>query len=786
MISVFRSSRQQLFSFFLIICIQLWSTPLVIATDVFQNSITDEQTTLIQKISGVCPGQPTKAKQTRINDTMIKGPDLYLLWSYTCDSTSSGTASIMISIKSTGVWATYVVALDRKFYVDPNYLGAPNFVDLNATGVGIIWVDHFTTPGGPKLLGKIFNGTNPSSLAGASISEIATSTDCNIGNILPYSNSLGSYITFVTNNGGAEMCAGNIYSTQFIGEQWSTPVAISLNQQVGDLYAKSNLVIDSNGVSYLCYVTVVSHPNTSNKVGVVELNNGVATEVYSKSYPNIEENSAHYCVMKLDQSNKPHLFVAEVAWSVLGTGRTAKPETTKYQEVIKKIDTWEFIPNSLAIVNADLDGSWASAYFCKQCDSKLNLVVSSESNKIRIYEYGTSGNWTKVRDFNEGYDQSVNSIQEVWGDSTTGFTFIVNNYAEELEGSWGYQKGHYLDLRPTFSPSGVNKLLFSDSVLDAASTIYREQFTTINTRLTSRNVLKIGNSILSMWEDLGSTDAPPGVILIESVIKENPSCINPGYSPAMPQSLSATSLYTTAILNFEYSSCGTTPTQAVVEVKDIASEVIQVVQINNPTLSLQVPNLQAGKSFSFRVKFSNINGTSAFTKFSNNVVALNAPKIFIPPAEIPPAEIPPIQEATEKQLEQSTQVPPPLNNNRVKLTEGVNKKLSSLGISVFSKDETMLAIDTSKLTISAVSSTARLKSFNLSSKLFSEISIKPRSREKVKIQITVNKKTVDLGSTAPTSKFEITLPAMKFKPGRYLITLISPSGKKEFLRINAK
>ena len=167
-------------------------------------------------------------------------------------------------------------------------------------------------------------------------------------------------------------------------------------------------------------------------------------------------------------------------------------------------------------------------------------------------------------------------------------------------------------------------------------------------------------------------------------------------------------------------------------------------------------------------------------------MALNAPKIFIPPAEIPPAEIPPIQEATEKQLEQSTQVPPPLNNNRVKLTEGVNKKLSSLGISVFSKNETMLVIDTSKLTISAVSSTARLKSFNISSKLFSEISIKPRSREKVKIQITVNKKTVDLGSTAPTSKFEITLPAMKFKPGRYLITLKSPSGKKEFLRINAK
>jgi len=781
MISAFRSSRQQLFSLFLIICIQVWSTPVVIATDVFQNSITSEQTNLIEKISGVCSGQPTKAKETRINDALIKGTNLYLLWSYTCDRTSFGTASIMISKKSAGVWATYVVALDRKFYVDPNYLGAPNFIDLNATGVGIIWVDNLTTPGRPKLLGKIFNGTDPSSLAEATISEIATSGDCNIGNILPYSNSLGSYITFITNNGGTETCAGNIYSTQFIDEQWSTPVAISLNQQVGDLYAKSNLVIDSNGVSYLCYVTVVSHPNTSNKVGVVELNNGVATEVYSKIYSNIEENSAHYCVMRLDQDDKPHLLVAEVAWSISGSGRSARPETTTYQEVVKNADTWELIPNSLGIVNADLDGSWASAYFCKQCDSRLNLIVSSESNKIRIYEYGTSGNWTKVRDFNEGYDQSVNNIQEVWGDSTTGFTFIINNYAEELEGSWGYQKGHYLDLRPTFSPPGANKLLFSDSVLDVASTIYREQFTTINTRLTSRNALKIGNSILSMWEDLGSTDTPPGVILIERVIKENPSCINSGYSPAKPQSLSATSSFTTAILNYEYSSCGTTPTQAVIEVKDIASGTTQQVQIDNPTLSLQVPNLEAGRSFTFRVKFSNVNGSSAFTNFSNSIVAQNAPRFFIPPEVIPP-----IQEATEKPLEQSTQVPLPLDNTEIKLKEGAAKKLSLLGINVFNKDEARLAIDTSKVSISAVSSIAGLKNFNISSKMFSEVSIKSRSREKVKIQITVGKKTTDLGSTTPTSKFEITLPAMKFKPGRYLITLVSSSGKKEFLRILAK
>jgi hypothetical protein len=218
----------------------------------------------------------------------------------------------------------------------------------------------------------------------------------------------------------------------------------------------------------------------------------------------------------------------------------------------------------------------------------------------------------------------------------------------------------------------------------------------------------------------------------------------------------------------------------VVEVKDIASGITQQVQIDNPTLSLQVPNLEAGKSFSFRVKFTNVKGSSAFTNFSNSIVAQN------PPVVIPPVVIPPIQEATEKQLEQSTQVPLPLDNTGIKFKEGAAKKLSSLGISVFNKDINGLAVDISKVSISAVSSIARLKSFNISSKMFSEVLIKPRSREKVKMQITVDKKTVDLGSTTPTSKFEIILPAMKFKPGRYLITLISPSGKKEFLRILAK
>jgi hypothetical protein len=284
-----------------------------------------------------------------------------------------------------------------------------------------------------------------------------------------------------------------------------------------------------------------------------------------------------------------------------------------------------------------------------------------------------------------------------------------------------------------------------------------------------------------MWEDLGSTDTPPGVILIERVIKENPSCINSGYSPAKPQSLSATSSFTTAILNYEYSSCGTTPTQAVIEVKDIASGTTQQVQIDNPTLSLQVPNLEAGRSFTFRVKFSNVNGSSAFTNFSNSIVAQNAPRFFIPPEVIPP-----IQEATEKPLEQSTQVPLPLDNTEIKLKEGAAKKLSLLGINVFNKDEARLAIDTSKVSISAVSSIAGLKNFNISSKMFSEVSIKSRSREKVKIQITVDRKTADLGLATPTSKSEITLPVMKFKPGRYLITLITPSGKKEFLRILAK
>jgi hypothetical protein len=760
----------------------LHNSQVAIGTDVFQNSITDEQTNLINKISGVCDGKPTIAKNVRINDSILKNTEIYLLWSFTCDTTSAGTSSIMISIKKAGTWSTHIVALNRKFYVDPNYLGAPNLIDLNASGLGIVWVDHLGDSGKPKLLGKIFDGVDPTTIANLPITEIATSTNCNIGNILPFSNSFGSQITFLTNNGGSASCEGDIYSTQLIAGQWSTPVPVSQNQQVNDLYAKSNLAVDANGVSYLCYVTSVSHPSTSNKVAVIALNNGVSSEVYSRSYSDIRENSAHYCDLKLDQNDKPHLLVAEVAWSVSGTGRSAKPETTRFQEVVKNSDSWEIIPDSLQIVNSDLDGSWVSTYFCKQCNSKLNLIVTSESNKIRIYELGTNGTWSKVRDFNEGYDQDIDNIQEVWGNSAAGYTFIITNFAEEAEGPFTYQKGHYSDLRPTFSPPGVNKLLFSDSVLDVASVIYREEFTTINTRLTSRGLLKVGNSIISMWEDLGSAGIPPGIILIERLVKENPNCVAAGYAPGRPQSLTATSSYTTAILNFESSVCGTAPTQAVVEVKNVSSGTTEQIVINNPPSSLQVPNLQVGNSYSFRVKFSNTNGTSKFTSFSNSIVSSGRPVSQIP--QIPNQ---PIEEPTEKQKVESTQVPPQNNSiNLVKFQDSTISKLKTLGISLLVSSESNLSDSPSKILVGAFSNLSKVKAFNISSEKFVEISLNVSSKERIKIQLTKGRKTINLGSAMPTEGSRVNLPAMKIRPGNYVIVLTSSSGKKGFTGLRSK
>jgi hypothetical protein len=131
-----------------------FNTPLH-ATDTFQNSITLDQTKLIETIEGVCPDDATKSKQIRINDAIQKNAEIYLLWSYTCGDTSTSLSTIMISIKCDVLWNSYTVSSDRKFYVDRNYLGAPNFVDLNDGGVGIIWADFTANPGRPNLMGKI-------------------------------------------------------------------------------------------------------------------------------------------------------------------------------------------------------------------------------------------------------------------------------------------------------------------------------------------------------------------------------------------------------------------------------------------------------------------------------------------------------------------------------------------------------------------------------------------------------------------------------------------------------
>ncbi len=761
------------------------------ATDTFQNSITLDQTKLIETIEGVCPDDPIKSKEIRINDAIQKNDKTYLLWSYTCVDSSVGPGSIMISIKADGLWSSYTVSSDRNFYVDRNYLGAPNFVDLNESGVAIVWADRTANPGKPDLIGKIFDGNDPNALAGTELFTIASSTECNIGNILPVSTSNGVFLIYLTNNGGVESCMGDLYATQFLSGSWQSPLRINASNEVSDLYRENNLAINSSGEAYICYTTSPRHENPGNLVKVVKFSAGDSSLEFSRSYPNIETNSAHYCSIEIDQFDQPHLLVAEIAWtrsaSDSETSISANPASRNFREFTKTEESWQETEGSLDVINSDLDDSFTYASFCSQCQERMTLIVTSESSKIKLYSYGSDKNWTLSRNFNEDYDQDVQNVQEVWGNSTLGYTFLINNFAEELSGDFGYQKGHFLDVKPTFSPASVNKLLFSDSIYEAASQIFLDEFENIFTRLTSRGVIKVGNSIISMWEDLGSAATPPRTIFIERILKEIPSCTDSNFAPGKPTGLAASSVYTTAILSFVHSQCGSSATQATVEVKNVTTGATREIIIANPGMSLEIPNLEQGNSYAFKVKLMNNYGASSFTSYSNLVVATR-------PVNRAPIEIvTPIAEALETNNKSETEKIPEKNNlndpepsSVLKISDNATKKLKSLGLRL----DTAQVIDEAKkpspITTTSSTTVKSAKPINILGKKFFEINIKSFTTERVKAQVIIGKKIVNLGYVTPTSDSVLKLPPMNFKPGKYLFRFSSLSGKVGFLSVTAK
>jgi hypothetical protein len=764
-------------------------TPLF-ATDTFQNSMTLNQTELIEKIEGVCPDDPTKSKQIRINDAIQKNADTYLLWSYTCDNTSTGVSTIMISIKNEGNWNSYPVTSERKFYVDRNYLGAPNFIDLNDSGVGIIWADFTADPGKPNLLGKVFDGEDASQLESADLITIATSTDCNIGNIIPVSNAYGIYLIYLTNNGGTDSCMGDLYATQFSSGAWSTPELINASNEVSDLYKENNLAITPSGEAYLCYTTTLSYERMGNAVNVVKFVSGVPTLEFSRSYPDIQENSAHYCSIEIDQFNQPHLLVAEIAWTRAAsegeTSITADPATRNFREFTLVEDSWQESSDSLSEINSSLDGSFTYASFCNQCQEKMNLIVTSELSKIKLYEFGLDKKWTLSRNFNEGYDQDVQNIQEVWGSSASGYTFLINNFAEELGGSFGYQKGHFLDVKPTFSPPSVNKLLFSDSIYEAASQIFLSEFENIYARLTSRGVIKIGNSIISMWEDLGNDLIPPRTIFIERVLKENPSCTDSNFAPGKPQELTAASVYTTAILSFVMSQCGSTATEATIEVKNITTGATREVTVRTARTSLEIPNLEPGNTYAFKVKLRNDYGTSNFTSYSNLVLATR------PTIRVPKEIINPTAETLDTSNKPETNVVPnkdEINQNQptdiLRVNQNSISKLNSLGVRIL-KVGSNQGNNLSTLYTTSFSSIKLAKPLKISSKKSFELNINFLSKETVKAQLLIGKEVVFLGNFTSSADPVLKLPPIKFKPGKYLFKLTSLTGFSGFVSVVAK
>ena len=759
------------------------------ATDTFQNSITLDQTKLIETIEGVCPDDPTKSKQIRINDSIQKNADTYLLWSYTCDNTSAGESAIMISIKHEGSWNTHSVSSGRKFYVDRNYLGAPNFVDLNDAGVGIVWADFTGTPGKPNLMGKIFDGLDASQLADTEFFNIASSTDCNIGNILPVSNSYGIFLIYLTNNGGADSCMGDLYATQFSSGSWESPVLINASDEVSDLYRENNLAITSSGDAYICYTTSPRFENSGNQVKVVKFSAGVSSVEFSRNYSDIEINSAHYCSIEIDQFNQPHLLVAEIAWTRATSGGdtsiTANPATRNFKEFTIVEDAWQETADSLSAINSSLDGSFSYASFCNQCQEKMNLIVTSESSKIKLFEYGSDKKWTLSRNFNEDYDQDVQNVQEVWGSSTMGYTFLINNFAEELSGNFGYQKGHFLDVKPTFSPPSVNKLLFSDSIYVVASQIFLGEFETIFTRLTSRGVIKIGNSIVSMWEDLGNDTTPPRTIFIERVLKANPSCTDSNFAPGKPQELAAASVYTTAILSFVQSQCGLAATEVTVEVKNINTGATREVVVRTPRLSLEIPNLEVGNTYAFKVKLTNDYGTSNFTAYSNLIVAtrpvIRAPKEII----VPPTEALDTSKKSETSVIPNKEIIVQQQPSTIlRLNENTISKLNSFGLRIVEANSSKKN-NPSIVSITSLSKSELIKPLRISSKKTFEINVNSFTNERVKAQLIIGKKIVYLGYITPSADSVLKLPPIKFKPGKYLFKFTSLSGISGFVSVAA-
>lgn len=750
--------------------------------DVFENSI-NQQMVLIDKSLNTCPSDSSVEKKVRLQDTIAKNAKLYVLWSTACvDNGSIDTTTILMSIKSAGSWSTHTVAQSQFTYIDRNYLGAPSFINLGASGIAINWISFPEVGGGSgsKLVSKIFDGVHPENLLSQNVSEIAQSSTCGIGTVVPFYSNSGSQLIYITNNGGTDACMGDIYSTTFSAGQWSVPQQIvSLNFE-SDL-SKNQLAIDpSDGSIYICINSGISPrpSNPSNSLKVISNKGGTWHIEINKTYSDITQNSSFSCSLAVDQNQDIHLLYGEASWTrrVTDSGGSINlnVNSIKYNESILQSSEWVEVNSKLDEINSSLGLGFQNLEFCANCLEKLTLLSTSEGGNIRIYELSEANNWVRTRDFNDEYNQNVQSIRDVWGSSASGYTFLLMDMADELLGKFSWQKGYALDWKPTFSPPDGSHVLFSDTTQNSARSIYLENYGSIIGRFASGEVLRAGNSIVEIWEDGGTEDTPGKTILVEQIIKNTPSCTDDSnFVPGKVNALTATSSYTTAILNFQSSYCGTVPTQAVVEVEDISSGLTREVVFNSIPTTPLITGLSPGNSYSFKIKFLNSNGSSVFSK-SSNVLAIQSAPVPSIPTQVQNIE-PPVE------IQKTENSPQTQKSNTAFFASAVLQSLKRSGLQI-NRDVTQIGSASTSIDTSINLNSKSVQVRTTPNKYVQlKFNILPKSL--ARISLLSAGKTITLLTKFDTAGKSILLPGIKFPKGKHQILAKLQNGQTKRISI---
>lgn len=736
--------------------------------DIFQNSI-NEQMNLIDKSLNTCPDDASKEKRVRLQDSLVKGSKTYVLWSSACiDNGSIDSTTIRVSIKTNATWSTYIVANSQYTYLDRNYLGAPFFADLGASGLSIIWVQYPSIGGGggSKLVGKNFDLSHPENLLSEATYEIAVSTTCGIGTIIPISTGTHTELIYITNNGGTDSCMGDIYSTRFSAGTWSNPELI-ISMEYESYLSKNQISIDpSNGSIYLCIISRISPtPNeNTNLLKVVSNNGGSWHNELLQTYSDVTRNSAISCSLKIDQNSKMHLLYEEGSWTRSSSGSdqsiSLNISSIVYKEMILQSNEWDDSSQSLLELNLSLGNGYQTLEYCENCSEKLTLLLTSEESKIQIYEMSDLGVWVKTRDFNDEYTQNVQVIREVWGSSARGYTFLLKDNADELLGKFSWQKGYALDWKPTFSPPTDSHILYSDTSKSSALDLYEAAYGQPVGRFASGEVLKAGNSIIELWEDGGTESTAGATILVEQVIKSNPSCSDDlNFAPGKTNFVTATSAYSSAIINFQASLCGSTPSQAVVEVKEISSGSTREVLLTSISNVSTITGLSPGSSYSFKIKFLNSKGSSVYSKSSNIVTVQNQPISYVP-ISFPKEEV---KDAKSDDLEIQLPSPP----EKVVFSLSVNNVLSNLGLKL-SKESSILDLKPKTVGLSSGKIGKEIKLITSRSN-FLQLKLDIDSIKLSKVVLQAFGKNITLMSRLDANGKTLTLPGIKFPKGKFVI-----------------